>query len=106
MDLAGTEKMETSDLVEETHLEETKSINKNSFFFNQFVSDYIKQKENCLSYRNSELTKILKDSFMLDQNVVFLICLNPSQNHLEKSLINLDFAEQVKKLKERQEQSV
>ena len=50
VDLAGTEHMESSAQKEETHLEETKSINKNSFFFNHFVNDYIKQKENCLSY--------------------------------------------------------
>lgn len=97
VDLAGTERMEKQRGSKELELE-TRNINKTVFHLNKFVKDLVVQRGQCLSYRNSLLTKLLKESFMADKNVVFVVCVDSGLGSLERSLQSLQFAELAMKL--------
>ena len=86
VDLAGTERIEKQGVILREQTRETKAINRAVFHLNKFVQELVDKGDQCLYFRNSLLTKLLKESFMADRNVVFVICLQSNLCSLERSL--------------------
>lgn len=81
-------------------IKEGQSINRSLFFLTQVVAlKAEKTPEAMIPYRNSPLTKILKSSISGENSMTLLmLCLLPTQKHLENSLSTIKFGSQAKKI--------
>ena len=75
-----------------SRINESKSINKSLFFLTQVIDMKSKQlKSSHIPYRNSVLTKILKNSIGGNAKTAIILCLDSCFNNLEQSLSTLKF---------------
>lgn len=99
-DLAGSEKIFTEEKLGEKHMEEHKSINLSLSTLGKVVSALSKSKEGVvIPYRESKLTRLLKDSLGGQTNTVLLATLSPLNMSLEDSVSTLKFADRASKIK-------
>lgn len=87
VDLAGSEKVsrfEDEEGFDKTaRIKESKSINKSLFFLTHIINKMGKNETNFIPYRNSPLTKILKNSLGGNSKTAIILCVNPSLYNLE-----------------------
>jgi kinesin family protein 18/19 len=99
LDLAGSERvvLDKKDL-----LLEGANINKSLLALTNCISILSERKSNAyVPFRDSKLTRILKD-FMNRENVIkFLVCLKQEKQFLEESLITLNYAFKAQKIEKR-----
>jgi len=103
VDLAGSEKLSRFDNENEQskndRIKESKSINKSLFFLTQIINMKSTMKsESFIPYRNSPLTKILKNSIGGNAKTVIILCLHPSLFNLEQTLGTLRFGNLAKSI--------
>ena len=96
VDLAGSEKLsrykDEDKYDRPARIKESKSINKSLFFLTQIINlKGRNQNEVFIPYRNSPLTKILKNSIGGNAKTAIMICINPALSNLEQSLSSLNF---------------
>jgi hypothetical protein len=103
VDLAGSEKLSRFDNETEQskndRIKESKSINKSLFFLTQIINmKSVLKSESFIPYRNSPLTKILKNSIGGNAKTVILLCLHPSFCNIEQTLGTLRFGNLAKSI--------
>lgn len=105
VDLAGSEKLSgTTDTSQGENknatdrLQESKHINKSLFFLTQII--YMKSRMNgaFIPYRNSALTKILKNSIGGNARTIIILCVNPLFRTLAETISTLRFGQRAKKI--------
>jgi len=100
VDLAGSEKvnMEAKDI-----LQEGANINKSLLSLTNCItilSETKKRDDVFVPYRNSKLTRLLKDSLDGDTPVLMIVCISPNFCYLEETMNSLKYAQKAKKIKE------
>ena len=110
VDLAGSEKLsryKDEDTYDRpARIKESKSINKSLFFLTQII--HLKGRDNnetFIPYRNSPLTKILKNSIGGNAKTAIMICINPALGNLEQSLSSLNFGNLAAKIENKVRQN-
>ena len=93
VDLAGSEKLSLFDKNDsKSRLNESKSINKSLFFLTQIINILGHQTNpQFIPYRNSTLTKILKNSIGGNALTAIILCISPLFNQLEQTISTLKF---------------
>ena len=101
VDLAGSEKYTIKkDLpAQEKNIkvQELTSINSSLSALGQCISALADHTRKHIPYRNSKLTKILKDSLDESSNVALIICISPSIDSYKETFSTLQFADRAKK---------
>ncbi|CDW76981.1 UNKNOWN [Stylonychia lemnae] len=101
VDLAGSEKYTIKkDLpVAEKNqkVQELTSINSSLSALGQCISALSDPLRKHIPYRNSKLTKVLKDSLDESSNLALIICISPSVDSYKETLSTLQFADRAKK---------
>lgn len=101
-DLAGSEKIYSEDRLGEKHLEEHNSINLSLSTLGKVVQALAKGKAGGLiPFRESKLTKLLKDSLGGDTNTILLATINPLASSIDETISTLKFADRASKIKVR-----
>lgn len=112
VDLAGSEKL--SGMLEDKRsaakghskevksisdrLQESKHINKSLFFLTQIIYMKSRMTKAFIPYRNSALTKILKNSIGGNARTTIILCVNPLFRTLAETLSTLRFGQRAKKI--------
>ena len=110
VDLAGSEKLsaalddsrsrakhgETKSITE--RLKESKHINKSLFFLTKIIYMKSRMSGAFIPYRNSSLTKILKNSIGGNARTVIILCVNPLFKTLSETISTLRFGQRAKKI--------
>lgn len=96
VDLAGSEKIsrydkEESVLAKTSRIQESKHINKSLFFLTSIINAKATKTDGFVPYRNSPLTKILKNSLGGNAKTLIILCLTPTFSAFEQSLGTLRF---------------
>ena len=96
LDLAGSERMV---LDKKALMREGANINRSLLALTNCISILSEKKEGkYVPYRDSKLTRILKD-YMAHENIIkFLVCLKQERRFLEESLITLNYAYRAQKI--------
>ncbi|KNH07270.1 kinesin motor domain protein [Perkinsela sp. CCAP 1560/4] len=96
VDLAGSEKFDLTQSKSEI-LFETKNINKSLSCLTAVIialSDHSKRspgEQTCVPYRNSKLTRLLKDSFGGNSKTAIVLCCSNAESHARETLSTLRF---------------
>ena len=98
-DLAGSEKIYLEEKFGERHLQEHKSINLSLSTLGKVVSALAKSAKTVVPYRESKLTRLLKDSLGGATTTILLAAVSPSQISLEETVSTLKFADRASKIK-------
>lgn len=106
VDLAGSEKvsLEAKDIIQEGA-----NINKSLLSLTNCInilSDGKKREDAFIPYRNSKLTRLLKDSLGGDTPVLMIVCISPNSCYIEETLNSLKYAQKAKKIKEHKHASM
>ena len=100
VDLAGSEKayLETKEVANEGA-----NINKSLLSLTNCINIMSESKNQgkFIPYRNSKLTRILKDSLNGSTPVLMVVCVAPNFIYLDETLNSLKYAEKASKIKER-----
>jgi hypothetical protein len=78
-------------------VQELTSINSSLSALGQCISALSDPSRKHIPYRNSKLTKVLKDSLDENSNVALIICISPSVDSYKETLSTLQFADRAKK---------
>eukprot|EP00347_Sterkiella_histriomuscorum_P008686 403344143 len=101
VDLAGSEKYTIKKDLPATEknmkVQELTSINSSLSALGQCISALSDPQRKHIPYRNSKLTKILKDSLDENSNLALIICISPSVDSYKETLSTLQFADRAKK---------
>ena len=97
VDLAGSEKVSKTGAVGET-LEEAKKINL-SLSALGMVINAITSNSDHIPFRDSKLTRILRESLGGNYKTSFIVTCSPHSSHYEESVSSLKFAQRVKTIK-------
>ena len=97
VDLAGSEKVSKTGAVGET-LEEAKKINL-SLSALGMVINAITSNSDHIPFRDSKLTRILRESLGGNYKTSFIVTCSPHSSHFEESVSSLKFAQRVKTIK-------
>lgn len=97
IDLAGSEKIKKSGAKGQT-LQETKKINLSLSCLGNVIHALTNGSEH-VPYRNSKLTRILKDSLATDTKTSIITTCSLSKTDLQESLSTIKFAVRAKKIK-------
>lgn len=100
VDLAGSEKvsLEAKDV-----MQEGANINKSLLSLTNCItilSDNKKRTETFVPYRNSKLTRLLKDSLSGNTPVLMIVCISPNACYIEETMNSLKYAQKAKNIKE------
>jgi kinesin family protein 5 len=98
VDLAGSEKISKSKLVGET-LEEARKINLSLSTLGNVISALTTLNREHIPYRDSKLTRLLKDSLGGNYKTTLIVTCSPHAYHYEESISTLKFAQRAKKIK-------
>ena len=98
LDLAGSERvvLDKKDL-----LLEGANINRSLLALTNCISILSEKKSNHVPFRDSKLTRILKDFMNRDNVIKFLVCLKQEKQFLEESIITLNYAFKAQKIEKR-----
>jgi hypothetical protein len=101
VDLAGSEKYtikkDLPPLEKNQKVSELTSINSSLSALGQCISALSDPTRRHIPYRNSKLTKVLKDSLDETSSVALIICISPSIDSYKETLSTLQFADRAKK---------
>jgi kinesin family protein 5 len=97
IDLAGSEKIRKSG-VKGQNLEETKKINLSLSCLGNVIHSLTNGSEH-IPYRNSKLTRILKDSLCTDTSTSIITTCSLNQNDYNETVSTIKFAVRAKKIK-------
>ena len=100
VDLAGSER---GGLEKGKRREEGANINKSLFTLGSCINILSDKNKNgkFIPYRDSKLTRLLKDSLGGNILTVMLVCLSPSSESYEESISSLNYASRAKKIKKK-----
>mmetsp|Transcript_25547 Transcript_25547/g.44576 ORF Transcript_25547/g.44576 Transcript_25547/m.44576 type:complete len:538 (+) Transcript_25547:4912-6525(+) len=100
VDLAGSERLVVSKsmkpLDKKEHIAEVNFINKSLTTLGQCINALTQAGRSHVPYRDSKLTRVLKDSLELDSSVILVVCVSASITCLTESLSTLNFADRAK----------
>ena len=101
VDLAGSEKYSLPRALSPTSkslkLQELTTINSSLSSLGQCISALADPLRKHIPYRNSKLTKVLKDCLDEQSKVALVICISPSVDSYKETLSTLQFADRAKK---------
>ncbi|CAI2378169.1 unnamed protein product [Moneuplotes crassus] len=110
-DLAGSEKIQTEEKLGEQHMEEHKSINLSLSTLGKVVASLAKNgSHKNVPYRESKLTRILRDCFggnqslkkgqvsALSSSIILIATLSPMLYHIDETISTLKFADSSKRV--------
>ena len=98
-DLAGSEKIHTEERLTEKHMEEHKSINLSLSTLGKVITALAKNGIRLnIPYRESKLTRILKDSLGGKTKTILIATLSPLAMNIEESISTLKFADNAKQV--------
>lgn len=98
VDLAGSERLTKTQATGE-RLREASSINQSLSVLGNVISALVDGKSTHIPYRNSKLTRLLKDSLGGNSKTAMVAMLSPSEFDYEESLCTLRYASRVKFIK-------
>jgi kinesin family protein 5 len=98
VDLAGSEKLSKTGATGST-LEEAKNINKSLMCLGMVINSLTEGKSSHVPYRDSKLTRILKDSLGGNSLTNLILTLSPSEYNDKESLSTLRFGHRAKSIK-------
>lgn len=98
VDLAGSERLAKTQATGE-RLREASSINQSLSVLGNVISALVDGKSTHIPYRNSKLTRLLKDSLGGNSKTAMIAMLSPSELDYEESLCTLRYASRVKFIK-------
>lgn len=98
VDLAGSERLAKTQATGE-RLREASSINQSLSVLGNVISALVDGKSTHIPYRNSKLTRLLKDSLGGNSKTAMIAMLSPSELDYEESLCTLRYASRVKYIK-------
>ena len=98
VDLAGSESIGNFYYLKGKQLEQAKKINKSLLVLGNCISSIIKGKQ-YIPYRESQLTRILKDSLCGNSNISLIVTLSPSSINTEETYSSLNFGTRAQKVK-------
>lgn len=108
VDLAGSEKEDEDDCIMNKHRLEGSNINKSLLALGNCIKilserNSMKLKHQVsnkfVPYRDSKLTRLLKDSLGGNTKTLMLACVNPSYSHYEETLNTLRYAARARRIK-------
>ena len=101
VDLAGSERQAHTKTNDNDRLKEAGNINKSLSILARVIRSLVNQKskEEYISYRDSLLTFILKDSLGGNSRTAVVVNVHPNSEFVGETLSTLNFAENVKKVK-------
>ena len=101
VDLAGSERQIHTKAADNDRLKEAGNINKSLSVLARVIRSLVNQKSNkeYISYRDSLLTYILKDSLGGNSKTTVVVNVHPNSEFVGETLSTLNFAENVKKVK-------
>ena len=106
VDLAGSEKYSSkliSSFTKEKHevgyskLNESTFINGSLSALGQWISALADSKRTHIPFRNSKLTKVLKDSLEVNSKIALIVWISPSIDSYKETVSTLQFADRAKK---------
>eukprot|EP00462_Mataza_sp_D1_P015940 CAMPEP_0175149498 /NCGR_PEP_ID=MMETSP0087-20121206/17284_1 /TAXON_ID=136419 /ORGANISM="Unknown Unknown, Strain D1" /LENGTH=512 /DNA_ID=CAMNT_0016435211 /DNA_START=34 /DNA_END=1569 /DNA_ORIENTATION=- len=96
VDLAGSERHQASD---ELHFKESVNINQSLSTLANVISALSQaEKRTHIPYRDSKLTRLLKDSIGGNSKTLMIACVSPTQHNLKESVSTLRYASSAKKV--------
>lgn len=98
LDLAGSEKAKDSVYVNKSTFRENAEINKSILALKECIRS-LKNNNSHVPYRESKLTKILKDSFELRTQTYVLATISPEKENMSDSINTLNYISDMKYLK-------
>jgi hypothetical protein len=101
VDLAGSEKCSMRNMYtmknKEKHINELTSINGSLSALGQCISALADPKRTHIPFRNSKLTRVLKDSLEINSKIALVVCISPSVDSYKETVSTLQFADRAKK---------
>lgn len=101
VDLAGSEKCSLRNIYSQKnrdkYIKELTSINGSLSSLGQCISALADPKRSHIPFRNSKLTKILKDSLEVSSKIALIIWISPSLDSYDETVSTLQFADRAKK---------
>lgn len=98
-DLAGSEKIHTDERLGEKHMEEHKSINLSLSTLGKVITALAKNSSTSnIPYRESKLTRILKDSLGGKTKTILIATCSPLHCHIDETISTLKFADNAKQV--------
>lgn len=101
VDLAGSEKYnlkkDLSDIEKRLRVQELISINTSLSALGQCITALGDPQRTHIPYRNSKLTKVLKNSLNERSCIAIIVCISPSIDSYKETLSTLQFADRAKK---------
>lgn len=101
VDLAGSEKWSLRNIYSlknrDKYIKELTAINGSLSSLGQCISALADPKRKHVPFRNSKLTKILKDSLEVSAKIALIICISPSLDSYDETVSTLQFADRAKK---------
>ena len=106
VDLAGSEKYSAKLIsayskdkneIGYSKLNESTFINGSLSALGQWISALADQKRTHIPFRNSKLTKVLKDSLEINSKIALIVCISPSIDSYKETVSTLQFADRAKK---------
>eukprot|EP00397_Hematodinium_sp_SG-2012_P031572 GEMP01033534.1.p1 GENE.GEMP01033534.1~~GEMP01033534.1.p1 ORF type:complete len:609 (+),score=86.43 GEMP01033534.1:75-1829(+) len=91
-DLAGSERVNKKS---RSHMDEATSINQSLSALSNCISA-LKERRPHVPYRNSKLTRLLRDSLLGDSMMSMIICLDPSLAAMDETTRSLQFVDRAK----------
>jgi len=98
VDLAGSEKVSKTGAIGET-LEEAKKINMSLSCLGNVINCLTSGNHDFVPYRESKLTRILKDSLGGNYKTTLIVACSPHSYNAEETLSTLNFAKRAKNVK-------
>jgi hypothetical protein len=98
VDLAGSERYDSK--AAQSQQNETTNIN-TSLLGLGLVLTQLSQQKSVVSYRNSKLTQLLRESLGGNSKTIMIACINPASSESPESLNTLGYATRCKKIKNR-----
>jgi hypothetical protein len=97
-DLAGSEKINKDEVINQKHMTELKTINLSLTTLGKIISFLAKTKKKVphIPFRDSKLTRILQNSLGGNCNTVILGTISPGMRDIDESLSTLKFADRAK----------
>ncbi|VIO85975.1 Uncharacterized protein BM_BM11594 [Brugia malayi] len=98
VDLAGSERQAKTGTVGDRFKEATK-INLSLSALGNVISAFVDGKSKHIPYRDSKLTRLLKDSLGGNMKTIMLACISPSSDNYDETLSTLRYANRAKNIK-------
>ena len=92
IDLAGSELIKMTNLANYKQHKDLKDINKSLRYLGKIINCLYSNRGKFISYAESKLTFLLKDSFQCNTGIVFIATISPTVNTIKQTLLTLVFA--------------